>query len=233
MKKVSAIAAIAVVILALTAPASAFNWTHVGRAPLLGEVEDVIDLQQKVAQHDAELRQVFSLAGAPAGLYDAFKQAVMAGRVKETTKAVGASFVWMGYRPAVVTVARDVRWIGGEPLKGFEASVRFGEQIYYFFIPKKCGNVALQTILAAPVAPMSPWTGHTQQRVAPQPAPQPQLVQIRPVFPAERAVLIGYGHMGQPIYGTQRGYLVGPFGPTQQFIPTGPVYPPAGYYVWR
>ncbi|PIS16726.1 MAG: hypothetical protein COT61_02395, partial [Candidatus Portnoybacteria bacterium CG09_land_8_20_14_0_10_44_13] len=62
MKKLSVVAAIAVVILALAMPASALNWTHVGRAPLLGEVKDVIDLQQKTAQYDAELRKVFALA---------------------------------------------------------------------------------------------------------------------------------------------------------------------------
>ena len=229
MKKLSVVAAIAVVILALAMPASALNWAQVGRASLLGEVKDVIDLQQKTAQYDAELRKVFALANAPTGLYDAFKRVVMAGQVGETTKAVGASFIWMGYKPAVVTVARNVRWLGGEPLRGFEVPVRFGGQIYHFFVPKKCGNVALETILPAPVAPKSPWTGHTQQRAAQLPVPQLQLVQIRPVFPAERTVPIGYGPNG-PIYGTQSGFLVGPFGPTQHFIPTGPVIPPAGYY---
>lgn len=226
MKTLSVVAAIAVVVLVLTAPASAFNWTHVGRAPLLGEVNDVLDLQQKVVQHDAELRQVFSLAGVPTGLYDAFKQAVMAGQVRETTKAVGTSFVWMGYRPIQVTVARDVLWRGEQPLNGFEVPVRFGEQIHYFFIPKKCGNVALQTILAAPVAPRSSWTGHTQQRVAPQPAPQPQQqlviapVRVYRVVRYQRTVWPADVWVQGP-FGPQRlsGYTIGPNPNQGIFVP--------------
>ena len=97
----------------------------------------------------------------------------------------------------------------------------------------ECGNPTRQIrrreYFAKTVAPPQ-WGDHRNQRVA-QPAPQLQLVQIRPVFPAERTVPIGYGPNG-PIYGTQSGFLVGPFGPTQHFIPTGPVIPPAGYY-WR
>ncbi|PIS16281.1 MAG: hypothetical protein COT61_04725, partial [Candidatus Portnoybacteria bacterium CG09_land_8_20_14_0_10_44_13] len=97
----------------------------------------------------------------------------------------------------------------------------------------ECGNPTRQIRRReyfAKTAARPQWGDHRNQRVA-QPAPQPRLVQIQPVFPAERTVPIGYGPNG-PIYGTQSGFLVGPFGPTQHFIPTGPVIPPAGYY-WR
>jgi hypothetical protein len=96
----------------------------------------------------------------------------------------------------------------------------------------ECGNPTRQIHRREYKATIQSQRGdHRNQCVVPQPAPQPRLVQIRPVFPAERTVPIGYGPNG-PIYGTQAGFLVGPFGPMQQFIPTGPVIPPRGYY-WR
>jgi hypothetical protein len=91
-----------------------------------------------------------------------------------------------------------------------------------------------QKDVAKPAAPG--WSGHVNKRVEVPSAvpcnyvpPRPRLVQYQPVLPAERFVPIGYGSMGQVIYGVQRGFNVGGFGPGQQFIPTGPVIPPAGY----
>jgi hypothetical protein len=165
--------------LVFAAPAYAFNWQHVGRAPLMTQgINDELQLQGAMEQYSAEVSQAMALGGVPGDPYMVavqFKRAVREGRIQRGTFTRGQ---WMVYKPGGrITVVRDVVWSGQGPLEGFYVSVPLRGQELIFFVPRGCGNLALVEVRQAPIPPPQQVYQTPPQEMPPPPPvyyPQPQ-----------------------------------------------------------
>ncbi|MFH0852739.1 MAG: hypothetical protein V1845_04040 [bacterium] len=163
--------AVAMAIL-FSSEALAYKWTEIGRAPLLGSVNDKLALQQQIGFEVNKAKIINGLKKAEPGWNAEQTQAEIASviqsdqGVEEISFSPGAKFAWMIFQPkdGLTSVIRDVEWTGKESIEGFKFAIVCGQQKLDFFIAKKCGNLAflgkkiaeVKTISGPPGSPGPP-----------------------------------------------------------------------------
>jgi hypothetical protein len=144
-----------------------------------GPMHGVDDLRAMVNTNRAQI----SSALAQAGLGDIstqFINTITTGYISDTTVAPGTHFDWMALKRAGrASVLRNVRWTGRQSFDAFQFTVEANGYNYTFIVPKICGNLALVSRTASPVAAVSP-----RAPAPPPPAPRPAPVAPPPPPPA-------------------------------------------------
>jgi hypothetical protein len=139
------------------------------------EVEDKISLQEQFSLYKIEIIDGLKMAEPDWDASRVFKLSESSIRsdinVEEVAFSRGQKFFWMIFKGKKgISVLRDVEWTGKEPLLGFLYSCIYEGLEIKFFLPKKCGNIALleKKVLPRPKVEV------------PQPPPPPRYVEPPP-----------------------------------------------------
>ena len=156
MKKLVLLLAVVVLVVGASRFVGAtFKWSQLGRAPLMEGIDDRLSFQEKFSSHQEEIIGGLKFAEPSWGVNTVFSllnEAIRSDRVMETSFAPGQKFLWMIFKPkGKIGVVKDVEWAGKEKLDGFLVSLVYRDNEIKFFIPKKCGNLALMEKRALPV----------------------------------------------------------------------------------
>jgi hypothetical protein len=131
------------------------------------------------------------------------------GYISETTVAPGTRFEWMALkRSGRPSVLRSVRWTGRQSFDAFQFSVESAGYTYTFVVPKVCGNFALLSRTATPVAAVEPpRAAPAPEPLPPPPPPEPPPVAAAPPPPLPVAVAVEreYPWMATGFLGSQFG----------------------------
>jgi hypothetical protein len=127
-----------------------------------GPMRGVEDLRAMATTNRTQISSALGQAGI-GDISTQVMDVLTTGYISDTTVAPGTHFEWMALkrsgRPGVL---RNVRWTGRQSFDAFQFSVEAAGYNYTFIVPKICGNFALLSRTASPVA-----------AVAPPPAPEP------------------------------------------------------------
>jgi hypothetical protein len=146
-------------------------------------VRNVAALRRMAQANRADLLRILNDNGLQ-NVSEQVVDAMVNGRVTETTIAPGGRLEWMALRrrgrPEVV---RNVRWGGAKPFPAYRFSVESGNSTYTFIVPYDCGNLSLENVAtkAAPPPPPPP------APAPPPPAPPPAAAKPAPPPPAAAA----------------------------------------------
>jgi outer membrane protein W len=134
----------------------------------------VDDLRAMAAANRTHISSVLGQAGI-GDISTQMLNVLATGYISETTVAPGTRFEWMALkRSGRPSVLRSVRWTGRQSFDAFQFSVESAGYTYTFVVPKVCGNFALLSRTATPVAAVEP------PRAAPAPEPLPPPPPPRP-----------------------------------------------------
>jgi hypothetical protein len=152
-----------------------------------GPMHGVEDLRAMVTTNRTHITAVLGQAGI-GDISTQFANVLATGYISETTVAPGTHFEWMALkrsgRPGLL---RNVRWTGRQSFDAFQFSVEYAGYNYTFIVPKVCGNFALLSRTASPVAIAAPPPAPEPPPPprAPEPVPEPPpVVQAPPPPPA-------------------------------------------------
>jgi hypothetical protein len=159
-----------------------------------GPMHGVEDLRTMATSNRTQISSVLGQAGI-GEISTQVLNVLTTGYISDTTVAPGTHFEWMALkragRPGVL---RNVRWTGRQSFDAFQFSVEAAGYNYTFVVPKICGNFALLSRTASPVAavappPPAPAPEPPPPPPAPEPPPEPAPVaQAPPPPPAPVAV---------------------------------------------
>jgi len=165
---VAVLIAVGVVVLVIPAWA-AVEINQLGRAPLLGQIEDRVDLAEKFSAGKKEIAGIIQtglqyspeeacrVAEKLEGLIVADK-GVISGSLPD-----GSAILWMGWKSRTtkkLMVTRDIVMKTGKDEEGYFISCLHNEVELVFFIPADCGNLSLYKVAirtaTAPASPIAP-----------------------------------------------------------------------------
>jgi hypothetical protein len=157
-----------------------------------GPMHGVEDLRAMAATNRTQISSALGQAGV-GEISTQVLNVLATGYISDTTVAPGTHFEWMALkrsgRPGVL---RNVRWTGRQSFDAFQFSVDAAGYTYTFIVPKVCGNFALLSRTASPVAYVAPPPAPAPEPPpppAPEPLPEPAPVaQAPPPPPAPVAV---------------------------------------------
>lgn len=145
-KKIIALAAVLLVLAALTATAETHKLRRIGVntfAQVRGKIPTAEVMKTIAEKYAGDIKLGFSQVGMD-DVYLAFIDQLRSAKFVEKSIAVGDKFIWMLFRVAgKVMVWEDVEWDGAAPLEVFSFTVVKDTKGYEFIIPKPCGNIAL------------------------------------------------------------------------------------------
>ncbi len=169
---VAVFVAISVAGLAVSARA-AVEINQLGRAPLLGQIEDRVDLAEKFSAGKKKIADIIR-TGLQYSPEEACQVAEKLEGLIAADKGVtcgwlpdGSSILWMGWKSRVTNklmVTRDIVLRTGKAEEGYFVSCPHNEVELVFFIPVSCGNLSLFKVV-------------TRIAMAPAPAQPPKVVE--------------------------------------------------------
>jgi hypothetical protein len=134
-----------------------------------GPMRGVEDLRAMATTNRTQISSALGQAGV-GEISTQVLNVLTTGDISDTTVAPGTHFDWMALkrsgRPGVL---RNVRWTGRSAFDAFQFSVEYAGYNYTFVVPKICGNFALLSKTASPVAIAEP----PRRAPAPEPPPPP------------------------------------------------------------
>jgi hypothetical protein len=155
-----------------------------------GPMHGVEDLRAMATTNRTQISAVLGQAG----IGDISTQVInvlTTGYISDTTVAPGTHFDWMALkrsgRPGLL---RNVRWTGRQSFDAFQFSVEAAGYNYTFIVPKVCGNFALLSRTASPVAVVAPPPAPEPPPPPPPPAPEPPPVAQAPPPPPPAPVVV-------------------------------------------
>jgi hypothetical protein len=158
-----------------------------------GPMRGVEDLRAMATTNRTQISSALGQAGV-GEISTQVLNVLTTGYISDTTVAPGTHFEWMALkragRPGVL---RNVRWTGRQAFDAFQFSVEYAGYNYTFVVPKICGNFALLSRTASPVAVVAPPPAPAPPPPpppAPEPPPEPAPVAQAPPPPPPAPVVV-------------------------------------------
>ncbi|MCL4813788.1 MAG: hypothetical protein KJ061_14950 [Vicinamibacteraceae bacterium] len=107
----------------------------------------------KNARFQKEVANAMDAAGLT-GLTQRVIDAFASGEAKEISFEQGRTMEWMAYynpKTRGADLIRMIKWGGRQPFGAYEVTIEEGPKTYTFVMPKPCGNLALASVVEAPV----------------------------------------------------------------------------------
>ncbi|MDD5589985.1 MAG: hypothetical protein PHQ47_02300, partial [Candidatus Portnoybacteria bacterium] len=121
--------------------------TQLGRASLMGPIEDEQELYEKVCEFRPDLVKVVKMMDPSLDASEAVRLTeveIKNGRAIKTDCPKGTIIEVMGFRgKAGLQILRDRVWQGNKPMSGWIVCIRIGAREVKLFFPGDCGNISV------------------------------------------------------------------------------------------